>query len=172
MEPASPRPPETRTVLAGAEATVRGALRELVTQALGMRVVAEAETRAALERHVRLLDPDLVIVAWDLVADEAEPTLAALQSSSRERRIVVVGLRPETRRIALSAGADGFVSMVDVPETVIRALQRSQVAGAPHDSDKTRRQGHPAPLAPHDRAARLPETGRPDWTKGCTRWKT
>jgi DNA-binding NarL/FixJ family response regulator len=139
MEPDAQRTRETRTVLAGADATVRGALRELATQALGMRVVAEADTRPALERHVGLLDPDLVIVAWDLVAHEAKRTFAGLRGSARDRRIVVVGLRPDTRRIALDAGADGFVSMVDAPDTVISALRRSQAAGAPHDSDTTRR---------------------------------
>ena len=145
MKPAAQRTRETRTVLAGADATVRGALRELVTQALGMQVVAEADTRAGLERHVRLLDPDLVIVAWNLVAHEAERTIAGLRGSTHARRVVVVGLRPDTRRSALSAGADGFVSMVDAPDTVIRALQRSQAAGVPHDSDQSLRRGHPAP---------------------------
>ena len=112
-----------RTVLADGEPTVRRALRTLVTQGLDMQVVGEADTAPDLQSQVRLHEPDLVIVAWNLLVTQAESVLQALRSSSRGLRIVVLGLRPETRQTALTAGADGFISMVDAPEVVIRALQ-------------------------------------------------
>ena len=43
----------------------------------------------------RLQRPDLVIVAWNLVAPTPESMLAALRSSSGSVRIVVLGIRPE-----------------------------------------------------------------------------
>ena len=113
-----------RTVLANGEPTVRSAFRALVTQGLGMQVVGEADTAGALERQVQLERPDLVIVAWNLIVTDAESVFAALRSSSTGMRIVVLGRRPETRQVALTAGADGYISMVDAPDVVARVLQQ------------------------------------------------
>jgi DNA-binding NarL/FixJ family response regulator len=115
-----------RTVLADGEPTVRNALQDLLTQGLDMQVVGEADTALALTRQVQLHRPDLVIVAWNLVATHAESLLAGLRGSSPGLRIVVLGLRPETRHVALTAGADGFISKVDAPELVVRVLRGLQ----------------------------------------------
>lgn len=116
-----------RTVLAEGEPTVRNALRALATQGLGMRVVAEADTALALESQVQLHRPDLVIVAWNLIFTRAESVFAALRNSSSGLRIVVLGPRPETRQIALTAGADGYICMVDAPDVVARVLQSGEM---------------------------------------------
>jgi DNA-binding NarL/FixJ family response regulator len=132
----------TRTILADGEPTVRSALRALLTQGLGMQVVDEVQTPAALERQVRLQAPDLVIVAWDLIWAEAESAFIQLRSSSSSLRIIVVGLRPDTRRAALNAGADGFISMVDAPQEVIRVLRQSQEHDGSNGSGKDSRRAH------------------------------
>jgi DNA-binding NarL/FixJ family response regulator len=112
-----------RAVLADREPAVRSALRALTTQGLGMLVVGEACDQATLHRQVEALRPDLVILAWDLVDDGAEEALAALRESSAGLRVVVLGLRPETRPHALAAGADAYISMEDAPDVVTRVLQ-------------------------------------------------
>ena len=112
----------TRTVLAEGEPTVRGALRALVTQGLDMQVVGEADTSEALIRQLQLQQPDLAIVAWDLVAGSAS-ALTGLRAASPDLCIVIIGLRPEMRQVALDAGADGFISKVDAPDVVVRVLQ-------------------------------------------------
>ena len=111
-----------RAVLAEGQPSVRDALRDLVTQVLGMQVVGEAQTLQTLQHQVRAHQPDLAIVAWDLVAQSAS-VLADLRDCSPGLRIVVIGLRPEMRPAALAAGADGFVSKVDAPDAVVGALQ-------------------------------------------------
>lgn len=112
-----------RTVLADSEPTLRNALRTLVTQGLDMQVVGEADTVPTMQHQVQLHRPDLVIVAWNLIVTHAESLLAGLRSSSKGLRIVVLGLRSETRRVALEAGADGFISMLDAPEVVMSTLR-------------------------------------------------
>lgn len=114
-----------RAVLADADLTVRSAMRGLVMQALDMDVVAEADDVPALERQVLRCKPDLVVVAWKLLAPAATALLRTLRDSS-DARIVVLGLRPEMRREALAAGADAYVSMVDPPDTVTRVLRGGQ----------------------------------------------
>jgi DNA-binding NarL/FixJ family response regulator len=119
----------TRTVLAEGQSTVRDALRDLVTQGLGMRVVGEARTLQMLQRQVQARRPDLAIVDWDLLTQSAS-VLADLRACSPGLRIVVIGLRPEMRRAALAAGADGFISKVDAPEVVVGVLQpRAKTTG-------------------------------------------
>jgi DNA-binding NarL/FixJ family response regulator len=111
-----------RTILAEGQPAVRHALRELVTQGLGMRVVGEARTLQALQHQVCEHSPDLAIVDWELLAQSAS-ALAGLRASSPGLRVIVVGLRPEMRSAALAAGADDFVSKVDAPAVVVAVLQ-------------------------------------------------
>lgn len=139
--------PSMRAVLAEREPTVRSALRALTTQGLGMQVIGEACDEAALQRQVEALRPDLVIVAWDLVGDHAEAALAALHGWSEGLRVVVLGLRPETRSRALTAGADAYISMVDAPDVVTRVLQACPPpAGCGHTwtDEKTNESGGPS----------------------------
>ena len=112
-----------RTIVADGERNVRQALGTLSVQGLGMRVVGEADNALALQRQVDVHKPDLVIVAWNLVAAAPESRIAALRDSSANVRIVVLGLRPEFRKQALVAGADGYISMVDAPDVVARVLE-------------------------------------------------
>lgn len=112
-----------RAVLADGEPTVRDALHTLLTQDLGVAVVGDADSAGALLREVESHKPDLVVVAWNLVAGEASARFVALRRSSPGLRIVVLGLRPETRQAALEAGADAFISKVDAADQVVRALR-------------------------------------------------
>lgn len=137
----------TRAVLADREPTVRSALRALTTLGLGMQVIGEACDEAALHRQVQSLRPDLVIVAWDLVDDHAAAALAALRGSSEGLGVVVLGLRPETRPEALTAGADGYISMVDAPDVVARVLQacpRPDASDHAWTDEKTNEPGGPS----------------------------
>jgi DNA-binding NarL/FixJ family response regulator len=115
-----------RAIIADGEPTVRYALRDLLTQGLDMQVVGEADAALALQREVQQHKPDLVIVAWNLVVTDAKSVLAGLRDSSPGLRVVVLGLRPETRHVALKAGADEFISKVDAPEFVVRVLRGPQ----------------------------------------------
>ena len=88
-----------------------------------MRVVAEADSGEALLHLARRHRPDLAVVAWNLVTQRADAALATLREAAPGLRVVVLGLRPETRAAALAAGADGFICKVDAPEAVISVLE-------------------------------------------------
>jgi DNA-binding NarL/FixJ family response regulator len=123
MKQSTQSPSATRSILADGEPAVRNALATLMTQGLGMQVVAEADTGEALLRLARRHRPDLAVVAWNLVAPHGGAALAALHEAAPGLRVVVLGLRPETRAAALAAGADGFISKVDAPEVVVGVLE-------------------------------------------------
>ena len=127
-----------RAVIADGEPTVRRALRDLSVQSVGMQVVGEAADGAALERMVRAEQPDLVILAWDLVVASAGLLLHALRDSCRTLRIVVLGPRPDTHHEALAAGADAYICMVDAPDVVTAAL-RTSPGRAASETETTKR---------------------------------
>jgi DNA-binding NarL/FixJ family response regulator len=112
-----------RAVVAESEPTVRGALCALAAQSLGLQVVGEAATSEALQCQVEEHKPDLVIVAWHLIAARADAALAVLRDAAEDLRIVVLGARPDMREAAMRAGADGYLSKVDSPEVVLRVLR-------------------------------------------------
>jgi len=124
-----------RAIIAESEPTVRGALCALATQSLGVRTVGEADTALSLRRQVEAHKPDLVVVAWDLVASPADAALAALRSLAQGLRIVVLGQRPDMRDAAIGAGADSYLSKVDPPEVVLRTLRShlEQTAREPNE---------------------------------------
>ena len=132
----------TRVVLAHGNPTVRTALRDLTTQSLGMQVVGEAGDAATLRTHVKNERPDLVIVAWKLVAPDATGAVTELRAPRDGARIVVLGPRPDRRQAALDAGADAFISMVDAPDVVASILLSATSPRQSHDSTTQRRSGH------------------------------
>jgi two-component system invasion response regulator UvrY len=120
-----------RVILADGESNVRSALKILLTQDLDTEVVGEADTFETLQRQVRDQRPELAIVAWNLVAADGRATLEAVRALSPGLRIVVLGLRPETRTVALDCGADAFVSKVDSPAEVALAVSAAWLGASP-----------------------------------------
>jgi DNA-binding NarL/FixJ family response regulator len=113
-----------RILLADTQPKVRFALRVLLEQQLGLEVVGEAATAEALLADAAKLCPDLVLLDWGLAGTSARALILALRSGCPE--VVVVGLsgRPGTRREALAAGADDFVSKGEPPEHLLAAIAR------------------------------------------------
>jgi DNA-binding NarL/FixJ family response regulator len=106
-----------------------------------MQVVCEAGDVTTLLAHVEIQRPDLVIVAWKLVAPDAAGAVTGLRALLDGARIVVLGPRPDQRRAALDAGADAYVSMVDAPDVVASVLSAASPRPS-HGSTKQRRTAH------------------------------
>jgi DNA-binding NarL/FixJ family response regulator len=130
---------DPRVILAHADPTVRKALRDLTTQGLGMRVTAEAQDLATLRAEVEAQRPDLMIVAWTLVAGDAAGILKELHGRRPDARVVVLGPRPDKQPAAMAAGADAYISMVDAPDVVTGVLMPALSAGAPSEHMTQRR---------------------------------
>jgi DNA-binding NarL/FixJ family response regulator len=108
-------------LLADNQVEVRSALRFLLEQEPGMCVVGEAAEAGALLAEEAVIEPDLVLLDWELPGSQPADLLAALRI---RRRIIVVALsgRPEARQAALNAGVDAFVSKGEPPERLLAAL--------------------------------------------------
>jgi len=107
-------------LLADNQAEVRSALRFLLEQEPGLCVVGEAAEAEALLAQEAAIQPDLVLLDWELPGSQPTLLLAAL----RLRRTIVIALsgRPEARQEALNAGVDAFVSKGEPPERRLATL--------------------------------------------------
>ena len=120
-----------RAFLADAQPDERIALR-LVMKDLNMLVVGEAAdwlTTLSLAPDTR---PDLVVVDWDLVADESGAALPELREACPSAVVIVLISHLDPRhQAALSAGADSFISKGETSEQVAERL-RDAVASIAH----------------------------------------
>ena len=112
-----------RAFLADAQPDERIALR-LVLKDLNMQVVGEAAdwlTTLSLAPDTR---PDLVVVDWELVADESGAALPELREACPSAVVIVLISHLDPRhQAALSAGADSFISKGETSEQVADRLR-------------------------------------------------
>lgn len=103
-----------RIIIADNQAMVRSALRLLLDQQRGTLVVGEATSEGELEGMLQRVATDLVILEWELSVAPA----ALIQRLRPLAKVIVLSRQPETRRLALEAGADAFLSKGDPPDAV------------------------------------------------------
>lgn len=112
-----------RVLLADDHPKVRWALRTFIQENPEFTVVGEVSDADTLLSEVLVLRPDLVLLEWELAGLPAGQMLPALQALGLKMRIIVLSWQPGLRQAALGAGADGFVSKSNGPETLLTALR-------------------------------------------------
>ena len=113
-----------RILIGDAQSRVRFALRVMLTQQPGLRVVGEAASGQELLALTKAVAADLVLVDWELPGLTEAGGLPALRNESHAVQIIVLSSRPGVRRAARAAGADAFVSKGDPPERLLAILRR------------------------------------------------
>lgn len=119
-----------RILLADDQETVRRALRLLLEQEAGYRVVDEVAEAASLVTAVDSASPDLVLLDWELPGFEAQAFLPLANGQGLPIRIIAMSSRPEAQAAALAAGADGCISKGKPAEEVLAAIVEV-MGGAP-----------------------------------------
>lgn len=111
-----------RILVADEEPKVRFALRVLLARRAGCEVVGETENAEELLIQAEAIHPDLILLGWELPGLKAADSLAALRVICPKIIVIALSGWPEARRAALTAGADVFVSKVDPPERLLKAI--------------------------------------------------
>jgi DNA-binding NarL/FixJ family response regulator len=111
-----------RIMLADNRAEVRSALRFLLEQEPGISVVSEVAEAEALFAQAEAIQPDLVLLDWELPGLLAADLLLTLRSYCPHMKVIALSGRPEARREALNAEIYDFVSKGDPPEWLLRTL--------------------------------------------------
>lgn len=113
-----------RILLADHRPKVRFALRALLEQQPGVKVVGEAADARDLLAQIKATCPDLVLLDWKLRGLAAVDLLVALRRVCPDVVVIALSGIPEARRAALDAGADAFVSKTDPPERLLTVIDR------------------------------------------------
>lgn len=111
-----------RILLADDQARVRFALRVLLAQQPGIKVVGEASSADDLAAQLMATCPDLALLDWELPGLAEIGGLPALRQLCPRLAVTVLSGRPGARRAAQAAGADAFVSKGDPPERLLAAI--------------------------------------------------
>ncbi len=112
-----------KILLADDQPRVRFALRVLLEQQPGWKVVAEAINSDELLAQAGITRPDLTVIDWELPGQVPEKLLPEIRRICPDLRIIVLGEQPEARCAALSAGADAFINRTNPPEQLLTVLK-------------------------------------------------
>ena len=111
-----------RVLIADDHPQVRSALRLLLQEELDVIVVGEASDLEQALELVGVEEPDLVLLDWELLAQDGATALTGLRTAIPELAVIALSGSPEARREALAAGADAFVSKGDPPERLVTSV--------------------------------------------------
>jgi two-component system nitrate/nitrite response regulator NarL len=112
-----------RVLLADEHADMRWALRLVLSEEPGLTVVGEICTAETLLGQARLLQPDLILVEWELSGRPVSPLIAALHEQAAQACVVVLSRCPEVAPAAQAARADAFLSLAGSPDQFLAALR-------------------------------------------------
>ena len=111
-----------RVVIAEADKTLRSALHLLLAHEDNVDLVGECATHDELVHVLESERVDVLLVDWELPGWSPERLNGHLSGV----RVVGLGGRPEWRGQILAGGAHAFVSKLDAPDGLVRALSDSR----------------------------------------------
>jgi DNA-binding NarL/FixJ family response regulator len=115
-----------RVLLVDDEPTLCSALRLLLEQEAELTVVGEAKESNSAYHQAEVLQPDLLLLDWELPGTVGAAFVVRLRNDVPGLRIIALSSRPEARLAALDAGADAFVSKGDPPDSLLMAIRQLQ----------------------------------------------
>lgn len=118
-----------RILLADDQIDVRSGLKLLLEHQPEMEIVGEAGGISELLVQTQNIRPDLVLLDWELSNLRIGDILPVLRTLSPGLRIVAMSGRPESRKSAITAGVDGFVSKYDQPDKLLETINEIRVKG-------------------------------------------
>ncbi len=113
-----------RILVADSDVRVRSALHMLLLQEPEPVAVAECPDLDSLVEQLRVFQPHLVLLDWDLPGHPAPALLFGRLASVTHPKLIVLSHWPEAKQIALAMGADDFVYKGDPPENLLAACRR------------------------------------------------
>ncbi|MFO7917589.1 MAG: response regulator transcription factor [Anaerolineae bacterium] len=116
-----------RVLLADDHPKVQQALRVFITEEPDLHIVGEVSKVETLLSQTRGLQPDLILLSWELEGCPGEKLLCDLCALGLPTRVIVLSWRPECEQDALAAGADGFVCKAAGPQPLLAALRATSI---------------------------------------------
>lgn len=111
-----------KVLIADDQADVLNALKVLLEQQEGHFIIDEAEDADSLLSKVEKFRPELLLLDWELSNRDMAEVVPVIKKMAGEVRIIAMSVRPEARDMALSAGADAFVSKGDNSDKLLSVI--------------------------------------------------
>jgi DNA-binding NarL/FixJ family response regulator len=143
-----------RVVIADDHTIVREGLKQLLTAAGDIDVVAEAiDGHQALER-VRTLDFDVLVLDMSMPGKSGMDLIRQIRSEAAKLRIVVLTMHHENQYAvrAIKAGASGYVTKDSASAQLVTAIRKVAAGGAFISAEVAEQLAHQA----HGQAAAVP----------------
>lgn len=112
-----------RILLADDQPVLCSALRLLLEQEPGLDIVGEASDAHSLLLSIISIQPDLVLLDWELPGIAAATLLYLLHTQLPQLQVIALSSRPEAHQAALDAGVAAFVSKGDPPERLLHTIE-------------------------------------------------
>jgi DNA-binding NarL/FixJ family response regulator len=114
---------DLRILLADDQERVRYGLRILLGQQPGWQVIGEAFDAENLLNLASVIDPDLVLLDWNLPDMRPESVLFSLGRICQNIPVIVLSGQIEVKTQALEAGANAFVSKASPPDQLVETIR-------------------------------------------------
>ena len=111
-----------RVMLADSHTKIRWALRTVIEEEPGLTLVGEVSEAQDLLLQARSLQPDLILLEWELPGRE-NGFLGELRALDFAPYVIVLSSQPAQREAVLASGAEAFVSKADAPEQLLATLR-------------------------------------------------
>lgn len=96
--------------LAESERHVLAALRLLIEQETGIRIVGEARTAESLLAQVCQQAPDLILLDWSLPGLHPQRLIRTLRECCPGAQVAALSVKPEDEKAVREYGLEGFLS--------------------------------------------------------------
>ena len=113
-----------RVIVADHHAQSLLALKTMLQEQSGFDLIGEAQNADELLQMAASAAVDIVVVDMGLPGSSISDLLANLHSLEKRPFVIVMDSHSEYSRMALSAGADAFISKGDGPEWLLEYLHR------------------------------------------------
>jgi DNA-binding NarL/FixJ family response regulator len=111
-----------RVLVADKQASVRYALKVLLSGQEGVVLVGEAITMDECERGVSALEPDILLLDWELPGMVGKSSLDQLRTIRDSLKIIAMSGLPGVRFHAVSAGVNAFIPKTEPPDRLLAVL--------------------------------------------------
>jgi DNA-binding NarL/FixJ family response regulator len=109
--------------LAEADQDLRVGLQMLLHQEAGLHVIGMAVQSEGLLVQLEASKAEVLILDWHLAGKSVQELISDIRGLKSPPKILVLSVRPEDKELALSAGADGFISKAAPPDDLIEIIR-------------------------------------------------
>ena len=112
-----------RIFIADGNSSVRLAIQMYLQQEPGMYVTGMASEAEGLPAQVEASRPDVLLMDSFLPGASMQDLVTDIRGLQTPPKIIVLSIKPEVKELAISAGADAFISKNALPEEMLELIR-------------------------------------------------